>query len=420
MRVRAFTLMIVLATVASRLHAQQVNGAPAAVRWSGLPSGPLAVGYESLSLRDSSRTLLPDTLGARSARTRVIPVRIWYPAASGAATRRVSPVTFAGVIGRGAGEPDSGLAERTRGLHRYAAQKYDRAGGQPLIAADTLGLTALALATPTAARTGAPAAAGRHPLVLFAGGTAHSLDENVGLWEHLASHGYVVAVIATIANEQGAEQAYLPDDAAGLETVTRDLEVVLARISTRSNVDVQRVAAAGFSFGGAAALALAARNAKVRAVVGLDPSFIAGRHLPMLRAHPLFDARRVDVPVLEFHRADTATVDLSLLEGASRSTRTSIEIAGLDHVDFNSYSLLYAPLLRGRSVRPARDSALAFKADAYRAMVQTARAFLDTTLGARPPEARPGPPNGEEALRASGPVWASVPASTLRVRQWPR
>jgi dienelactone hydrolase len=176
------------------------------------------------------------------------------------------------------------------------------------------------------------------------------------------------------------------------------------------------VAAVGFSFGGAAAIALAARNARIRAVIGFDPSFIAGRHLPMLRAHPLFDTRRIDVPVLEFHRADTATVDLSLLEGTSRSARTSIEIAGLDHVDFNSYSLLYSPLLRAGSVRPARDSALTFKSDAYRAMVQTALVFLDGALGAR---ATAVTESGASALRGTGPIWAHVPASTLRVRGWP-
>ena len=404
-RACAIVLASVLAVTAPRLHAQR---APAAAPWSGVPSGPLAIGYQALSLRDSTRTLLPDTAGRREPRPRVIPVRVWYPAAR--AARRAAPLTFAGIIGRSTGEPDSGLAERTRGLHRYAAQRYDRAGGQPLVAADTIGLTVRALATATAAIADAPPAAGRHPLVVFAGGTAHSLDENVALWEHLASHGYVVAVIATIATEQGIEQAYLPDDAAGLETVTRDLEVVLARMAARANVDGQRVAAAGFSFGGAAALALAARNARVRAVIGLDPSFIAGRHLAMLRAHPLFDARRVDVPILDFHRADTATVDLALLEAASRSARTSIEITGLDHVDFNSYMLLYAPLLQARSARPARDSALAFKADAYRAMVQTTRIFLDEVLAGRPTA---------ESRLGTGPVWASMPAGALRVRRWP-
>jgi dienelactone hydrolase len=317
--------------------------------------------------------------------------------------------------GRGAIPPMAAeLRERTMSLHPYAAQKYARAGGTELVAADTVGLVARVLAMRTHARLGVPASAGRRrPVVVFAGGTAHSTDENVALWEHLASHGYVVAAIPTVSMKVGP--GYLPDDALGLETIARDFEVALARLRARPDVDSSRVALAGFSFGGAAAIIVAARHRGIGAVVALDASFIARRYQQMLRASPLFDPRRLHAPILEFHRADTATVDLSLLEAAVGSSRTSIELSGLDHVDFNSYVLAYGPLLQQRVPRAARDSALTVKAASYRAMVETTRLFLDEALRGTAANAAGVNP----ALRAEGPIWARVPATTIRVRHWP-
>jgi dienelactone hydrolase len=257
-------------------------------------------------------------------------------------------------------------------------------------------------------------AGGARPLIIFAGGTAHSTDENVALWEVLASHGYVVAALPTVAVGANAEGAYLPDDALGLETVTRDIEAVLAYARRRPDVDPVRVAVVGFSFGGAAGVAAAARHAGIRAVVGLDASFIAARHLPMIRSAPLFDVRRLAVPLLEFHRADSATVDLSLVEAARGRARFSIELSGLDHVDFNSYILLYGPLLP-RGTRPVRDSALFVKAATYRAMVETTRLFLDDALGRVPVDSSAL----AAALRGEGAVWADVPRATIRARRWP-
>lgn len=401
---------LVLATHPAR--AQTTASAP----WSGIEPGSFPVAYRAIRVRDRSRTLLPDTATSRAPRERAIPVRLWYPAATAdapAGTLRFSDFLHLGSTTGAADSIDLGLAERTRSIHRYSARKYAQAGGTPLVAEDTAGIAAAAILSRTASlRTSTPAA-GRHPLLLFAGGTAHSVDENVALWEHLASHGFLVAAIPTVGVEEGIEGAYLPDDALGLETVTRDLEIVLAHLLDRPDVDTSRIAAAGFSFGGAAALALAARNPRIRAVVGLDASFIAARHLPMIRAAPLFDIRRLAVPVLEFHRADT-TVDLSLLDSATRSERTSIELDSLDHIDFNSYVLLYAPLLRARASRPARDSALAFKAEAYRAMVRTTRLFLEAALSERPSELAE---ETRRALRGEGPVWEKLPWTAVRARR---
>ena len=104
-----------------------------------------------------------------------------------------------------------------------------------------------------------------------------------------------------------------------------------------------------------------------------------------------------------------------LLLSATRSARISIELTGLDHIDSNSYVLLYGPLLQARFRRPARDSAIARKAAIYRAMVETSRWFLTMALDSAAPVGE----DGRRALEAKGPVWDRVPGDTSRVRSWP-
>jgi dienelactone hydrolase len=111
--------------------------------------------------------------------------------------------------------------------------------------------------------------------VVFAGGAFHSVDENVVLWEYLASHGYVVAGFPSV----GIGSANLLANAPGLETTARDVEAVIAYLHRVPFADRTRLGAVGFSIGGAAALVVAARSAWIDAVAGLDPSFIAARHL---------------------------------------------------------------------------------------------------------------------------------------------
>lgn len=109
-----------------------------------------------------------------------------------------------------------------------------------------------------------------YPGIAFAHGFSlfnltDGMADNSGNGQHLASWGYVAAI------------PKLPDDA---ETRVTNLRAVLTYLETQTaapgsflyqKVDVNRLATAGHSLGGSTALATAARDARVKAVVGLDP-----------------------------------------------------------------------------------------------------------------------------------------------------
>jgi hypothetical protein len=128
------------------------------------------------------------------------------------------------------------------------------------------------LSTRTMAIADAPPAKGvRFPLVLYSDGPNAWVLANVVLAEFLASHGYVVATVTSLGPSAGEpDQEQSPTD---LETAARDLEYAWSVVKRAPYVDPDRLATAGHSLWGTVGVMLAMRNARVRAVVGLDGTY---------------------------------------------------------------------------------------------------------------------------------------------------
>ena len=101
-------------------------------------------------------------------------------------------------------------------------------------------------------------------------GLSDGPGENQGNGQHLASWGYIVAIPA------------LPDDAEERTGIVLNIVNYLesqagdAHSFLYQKVDVNRLAAAGYSLGGATALSATVRDGRIKAVVALDPVYHAG------------------------------------------------------------------------------------------------------------------------------------------------
>lgn len=192
--------------------------------------GPHGVGLRSIVLTDREqpdlRARVQATPGS-AAPGRVLPVDIWYPATVRAGAR---PVTYS----------DQLPSEPPRKPAAFTVQ----------------GL----------AVRGAPAVAGRHPLVIVSHGYSGTPAAMTWLTENLASKGYVVAAIRhrdpdiSDATKAGQQLLRRPLD---ISFVARAL-LAQARAGTLPGVDPERVAVIGYSMGGYGSLTVAG--------AGLEPT----------------------------------------------------------------------------------------------------------------------------------------------------
>ena len=113
-----------------------------------------------------------------------------------------------------------------------------------------------------------PAIAFAHGFSMF--GLSDGMSENEANGEHLASWGYVV-VIPALPDDAEERLGLLIDALDFLEAANADPGSFLY-----GKVDTNRLTTAGYSLGGATALAVAARDNRVTAVVALDPVYHTG------------------------------------------------------------------------------------------------------------------------------------------------
>jgi dienelactone hydrolase len=392
---RSILLAALLLTVLSSGSSARAQSFPL---WGDLRAGAYKVGYRSAIVYDRSRTFIPERnyegkpyAGERS---RPLLIQIFYPAEIAPNAARMS---FGDYLNFKADTPAAatvieGLGGRTQSIHEYYRDKY--------LQNSKAGLYERLMKMRTAAVRDAAHARGRFPVILYGGGTQFGTDENVVLWEYLASHGYMVAVVPMMAANTVTSSA----DAAGLETQTRDMEFLLQHLRDLPSADTTRVAATGFSYSGQAALLMAMRNPDIKAVVGLDPSFISKNYNPFLKSSPFYNVDNVTAPVLEMHRKDELTVTYDVSDALKYAERYSFEIDGLNHVDFTGYAPLYTAVLP-EQVR--RDSSVAARLVAYESMARYVLDFLDVYLK--------GEKSKHSGLRKAA-EWKGYPAQGITFR----
>ena len=162
-----------------------------------------------------------------------------------------------------------------------------------------------------------PAFAAPYPAIAYAHGfsffgLSDGAGDNSGNGKHLASWGYIVAMPA------------LPDDAeTRVEKIIQVLNLVAdANEDTSSflyeQVDLERFAVVGHSLGGATALAVAARDTRIKAVVALDPVYHARTIIG--GEYPVWD------PAVE---GPTITVPVSILGAPADACNSQADFEGI-------------------------------------------------------------------------------------------
>jgi dienelactone hydrolase len=222
-----------------------------------VPTAPFPVGTTSLWLTDTSR---PDPWAA-DVSVRELMVSLWYPAAS-ADGQRARYMTAA----------ESRLLLAGAGIT-----------GVPPDALSTVRTNAAVDATPAGRQ-------GSLPLIVLSPGFTHPRSALTGLAEDLASHGYVAAGIghtyeshatafpdgrvttclAREAPRHGRQEKVVAGRAADVRFVLGELTGAHPAWPGAELIDPSRIAMAGHSMGGAAAIAAMLADSRIRAGIDMD------------------------------------------------------------------------------------------------------------------------------------------------------
>ncbi|MFM9702635.1 alpha/beta hydrolase family protein [Streptomyces galilaeus] len=337
------------------------------------PSGRFAVGTRVVQWTDPRRA---ETFTADPRDRRTVVVQLWYPAGkSPAGTRR------ARYLGR------------TEHEARTVSDALARGVGLPGFLVDGVARAH------TRSVVDAPVAdgGGRFPVVLFSPGSGGVRTQNTAWAEELASHGYLVAALdhpydsaavvltdgRTIRSRTVSTGDRDKDTAlsAGWTAVrAADLGFVLTQLDRlgrgeiagllTGRLDTGRVAVAGHSMGGAAALQAARRDRRFDAVMDLD-GYPHGPTTPSLHQ-----------PTLALTQAITPETDPRYLprltEALELNTATSyrLTVPGAAHLTFMDGPLYLPPV-------PSVVGSLG-RTESPRVVAATTLAFLDTTLRHEP------------------------------------
>jgi len=326
------------------------------------PTGPGPVGTTSVWLTDASR---PDPWAA-GVNARELMVSLWYPAtpSDGCTARYMTPA-------------ESGLQLTSRGIT-----------GVPQDTLSTVRTNAVSDATPSGRRRALP-------LVVLSPGFTNSRSVLTALAEDLASHGYVVTGIdhtyesfatafpdgrvTTCLARQAPRRGpgFWEKVAAGRAA---DVRFVLSQLTGAHPawpgaglIDPSRIAMAGHSAGGAAAICAMLADSRIRAGIDMDGSTCAPIPEHGLSRPFLFLGKQSSYTPGSGGAVTTWERDWKLLTGWKRW----LVVAGAIHASFTDLGLLadQAGLDVGAALSGARSL------DVTRAYV---RAFFDQHLRGRP------------------------------------
>ncbi len=334
----------------------------------GLEKGAFDVGYQHLTLHDSSRTYKRNGDWTKEHTARPIPLSIWYPGEeSGNGETSLHVLDYMEIL-KQEEEWEYLPNEQILNWFYYANTPQNQKH----------------LEEACWAKADLSMLEGKRPVVIYAPSYQASSVENFGLCEMLATHGFIVISSLSKGTGQRWMEGGTPRD---METQARDLEFLLQYALSLPEVDKEKIAMAGFSFGGISQALVQMRNDYIRALVSLDGT---ERYVfSTLEKSAFADMSQVNVPYLHMAQKEIPqavmeaegmdpklNTEFLYFDGLTHSEAYSLRFHDMTHSYFSTLGVLF------QNRDPRQDKSDAEIMTSYKLVCQYTLQFLEAYLNA--------------------------------------
>lgn len=326
MRLTLFITSIILSTISyGQTSIKEIN----------LKAGEYKVGFKHYTINDSTRTYRIHNEFNNQLIKRPIPISIWYPATiEESNSKQLTVLNYLEILKE---------EEEWKNLPNYfLLDWFPYLWNTPKNKAH-LSEIVNAFSNPTFLD-------GNFPVVIYSPSYQASSIENFALFEYLASNGFVVIS----SPSRGTDTRWLEGGTTkDMETQSRDVEFLLKEIHSYKNIDSEKVALMGFSFGGLANAITVMKNKNISAIVSLDGT--ERYNYPVLEKSPYFNLDKFTIPYIHFAQkeipkevltADKISEELNykfqLHDSLKYSNIHSYKFHDLTHSYFSSFGVLFA------------------------------------------------------------------------------
>lgn len=223
---------------------------------------------------------------------------------------------------------------------------------------------------------------GKFPVVLYAPSYQASSIENFALCEYLSSNGFVVIS----SPSRGTDTRWLEGGTTkDMETQSRDVEFLLKEIHQYKNIDLDKIALMGFSFGGLSNAITVMKNQNIKALVSLDGT--ERYRYDILEKSAYFNIGKLNIPYVHFAQKDIPEIvlqedkipeelnyEFQLYDSLKYSNVYSYKFHDLSHSYFSSFGILFGN--RDKRQDKSDDTIMV----SYKALSEHTLQFLNATL----------------------------------------
>ncbi len=323
--------------------------------WGNLEDGTYKVGFRTIETYDSTRTYKPD----EGLRYRPLLIHLWYPTSSTSKDYmkykeyimlETQRETFSN------NNSEDYCNQMMRGYIDY---------GKKLMGSLDVTVNEV-LSSSTASLSSAEPTMGKFPLIIYAPSFGKSsIQNNIGC-EYLASHGYIVASVASA----GENSQTMTTDEIGVMAQVEDIEFLINFLKTTNNIDPTKIGTFGYSWGGVSNIIHQMRNDYVKAVASWDGS-IEYHGYEIAKNMKDFNSDKLDVPYIFFSNKNEGYTEFPFYKSVSNSKKYLYRLKKLEHPEFTSYWTNFSN---------AKPNASSYDLESYKNVCEYTLVFFDTYL----------------------------------------